>query len=129
MRLVIGLLLTILSATAEAACERTHMPPEDPNVRPDLDGPGSFGALDSTVTLDCLAYVGYELEKGKPVAIVEDETGMKHRVTVGTRMGENFGVVKEITAESIRIRQIVQDSQGEYVEAKGPVFLRRMANK
>ena len=127
MRAVWGLLLLAASAATSADCERTNIPPQQ--GRPDLDGPGSFGPLQGTVTLACLRYIGYIEKDGVSIAIIEDETGLKHQIKLGDYIGENAGLVQEITPHTIKIRQIVKNSREEYVEAKNPVYLHRVEVK
>jgi Tfp pilus assembly protein PilP len=63
------------------------------------DGPGSFGPLHATVTLDCLTYVGSVSRDGREWVLIRDERGVVHRLTLGGYMGP--GVITRIDAEFI----------------------------
>lgn len=74
----------------------------------EFDGPGSFGKLQDTVTLDCLKYVGSIGRRGIEQVLIKDETGHVHRMKIGDYMGENTGVITKIDQNAIYIRQIIQ---------------------
>jgi type IV pilus assembly protein PilP len=77
--------------------------------RPDLDGPGSFGRLQDTVTLGCLTYLGTIGNDKTLQALVRDDRGEIHRMRVGDYMGENSGVIRKIEEGAITIEQITMN--------------------
>jgi hypothetical protein len=99
--------LCIVSMTADAECVRLKLAPRPPNVHPDFDGPGSFGELQDTVTLDCLKYVGSVQKNGIEHVLIRDEKGKVHVLRPGNFMGENTGVITKIDHNTIYIRQLV----------------------
>ena len=97
--------LCLLSTGVGADCVRWTPPP--PGTPPDLDGPGSFGELQGTVTLDCLTYVGSIQKNGKEHVLIKDERGKVHSLGVGHYMGENSGIIVSIDADFIYLVQII----------------------
>lgn len=53
---------------------------------------------------------------GSPYATVEDPGGYLHRVFKNDYVGRNYGRVIQINANGIRVREVVQDAQGEWKE-------------
>ena len=82
---------------------------------PDFDGPGSFGELHGTVTLDCLKYVGSNQKNGIELVLIKDERGKVHVLRRGSYMGENAGVISRIDPDAIYINQII-DRNGQWEE-------------
>lgn len=104
-----GLVAALLFAgAAEAACERFKPAARAAETPPAFDGPGSFGALHGTVTLDCLRYAGSISQGGVEHVLIRDETGVIHRLKTGDYMGENAGVISSIDASHIHIEQLVK---------------------
>ena len=116
----------LLPQWAPAECVRWKPEPRPGNVAPDLDGPGSFGELQDTVTLDCLKYVGsIQAEKGNEFVFIQDERGKIYRLHRGSYMGENTGIIKKIDAGAIYISQLVsRNGQWEEVIVKFPKYPR-----
>ncbi len=65
--------------------------------------------------LDAMAMVGLLDKGGRRVALVR-VNGLLYQVSVGTRLGQNFGRVTAITENQIALREIVQDATGEWIE-------------
>jgi len=114
--------LCFLSVGVDAECVRWKKPPpRSPSIPPDIDGPGSFGELQDTVTLDCLKYVGSIQKKGAEHVLIKDERGKVHVLGRRSYMGENSGVISRIDAEFIYISQLVKrNDQWEEVVVKFP---------
>jgi hypothetical protein len=97
------LLACALPLAAAAECRRIPT-----GQGQDLDGPGSFGALDGTVTLDCLKYVGSIEQNGAEYVLIRDERDTVHRLRIGDRMGENGGVISRIDKDAIYVNQYIK---------------------
>ena len=81
--------------------------------RPDIDRPKE---LLENYSLDSINMVG-AIRKGTTVwAIVKDKTGVIHRVSIGSYLGENSGCIEKITEKSIEVKEIVADGQGGWSE-------------
>lgn len=65
--------------------------------------------------LESLTMVGLLQMKGKPVAIVLADRTL-YQVGVGNYMGQNFGVVTEISESQITLKELIEDANGDWVE-------------
>ncbi len=99
--------MSVFTAVAHGACVRYDAAAKPLNI-PEFDGPGSFGELQDTVTLDCLTYVG-SIQKGeKEYVLIKDERGVVHQLTVGDYMGENTGMIMKFSHDVIYIEQTIR---------------------
>lgn len=92
--------------------------------QPDLTRPKE--ALEE-YPLDALLMVG-TLQKGKTmwgVISVRSAGGEMHRVTVGNHMGRNYGMITEITDDSIVMVELVRSSLGDWIEREAKIKLRQ----
>lgn len=65
--------------------------------------------------LESLKMVG-TLKKGKMIhALIQADKNV-HQVKIGNYMGQNFGIITNITETEIALRELVPDSLGEYSE-------------
>lgn len=65
--------------------------------------------------LDTMALVGSMVRGGKPVALVIVDK-LLYQVHVGEHLGQNFGRVIKISETELSLREIVQDTTGEWIE-------------
>jgi type IV pilus assembly protein PilP len=66
--------------------------------------------------LDSMAMVGSVLNAtGKPIALVRVDN-LLYQVRVGNHLGQNYGRVTKITETEVTLREIVQDTAGEWIE-------------
>lgn len=72
--------------------------------------------------LDTIKMVGSLHKKGKSYAILQVDK-MIYRAKVGNYLGQNFGIITEITEDAVHIREIVQDASGEWTERKAKLEL------
>lgn len=82
------------------------------SVKPDLDRRRE--TLEG-FPLDQIRMVGMMRQSGTNVALVETN-GSTHMVRVGNYVGQNFGLVTNITEAGVQLKEIVQDAAGEWVE-------------
>jgi type IV pilus assembly protein PilP len=68
-----------------------------------------------SLPLDTMAYVGSLVQDGKPVAMVR-VNGLIYQVRAGNYLGQNYGRVMRITEAELSLREIVQDTEGEWSE-------------
>lgn len=72
--------------------------------------------------LESLKMVG-TLERGRQMyALVKADTGL-YRVRVGNYLGQNFGVITKITDSEVALRELVQDSGGDWAERESTLLL------
>jgi type IV pilus assembly protein PilP len=90
-------------------------------LQPDLDRPRQ--PLEE-FPLDALRIAGSITKPGQPVkAVVIDPKGTLHTVGVGTRIGQNFGVITRVTDGGLEIKELIQDSAGQWIESKAMMTL------
>lgn len=119
MRSFLLIAVCALPNSAAAECVR-HGPPSGATP-PNIDGPGSFGELQDTVTLDCLTYVGSIQHESEEHVLIRDERGKVHALQVGSHMGENSGVISKIDADTIYLEQVVnRNGEWEIVVVRFP---------
>jgi len=81
--------------------------------QPDLDRPKE--ALEE-FPLENLKMVGYLYRSKVGYAVIRATDGKLHRVKAGNYIGLNFGLIKEVTDTGITIKEMVQDSAGDWTE-------------
>ena len=96
-------LLTELARAAETST--------DPN-KPDLQRPRE---LLETFPLDTMRMVGTMEKGGTSYALLQVDKSL-YQVKPGQRIGQNFGIVTRVSDDAVNIREVVQDSTGEWVE-------------
>jgi hypothetical protein len=106
MRALFLVVMCALPPSVSAECVRYEPLPEGKPLG--FDGPGSWGELQDTVTLDCLSYVGSIERNGEEYVLIEDEQGKVHELRNGDYMGENTGFIVEIGADVIYVLQLVK---------------------
>ncbi len=81
--------------------------------QPDLDRPKE--ALED-FPLEALKMVGYMQQKGVGYAVVKAPDSKIYRVKAGNYLGLNFGKVLEVAGNEVKIKEMVQDSAGDWTE-------------
>ena len=66
--------------------------------------------------LDSLKMVGFLYQNNLGQAIIRSPDGRLHRVKVGNYLGQNFGHVTGVSDSEVRIKEMVQDSTGDWSE-------------
>lgn len=81
-------------------------------IKPDLDRRKE--PLES-YPLESLRMVG-TLMQGKMVhALIQADKNL-HRVKIGNYMGQNFGIITDVNETEVKLKELVPDSLGDYVE-------------
>lgn len=81
--------------------------------QPDRDRPKE--ALED-FPLEGLKMVGYLYQNKVGFAVVRAPDGKLHRVKAGNHIGLNFGLIKEVNETGLIIKEMVQDSTGDWTE-------------
>jgi len=81
--------------------------------QPDLDRPKE--ALED-FPLESLKMVGYLYQNKVGYAVIRASDNKLYRVKAGNHLGLNFGLIKEVTDSSVMIKELVQDSSGDWTE-------------
>ena len=89
-------------------------------LQPDFNRPKE--ALES-FTLETLKTVG-TLQQGKVIlAIVKTPENSLYRVKPGNYIGQNFGIITQVTENDVKLTEIVQDSAGDWTERNSSLAL------
>ena len=72
--------------------------------------------------LESLKYVGV-LTKAKISYAIVLADGSLYQVRVGNYMGQNFGVITKVSEEEVALKELVQDSAGDWVERESTLLL------
>lgn len=67
-------------------------------------------------SLESLSMVGMIQMDGKPYALIRDPESQVHRVTLGQRLGQNYGKVIQVTRNGVQLKESVQNNTGAWVE-------------
>ncbi len=79
--------------------------------------------------LENLAMVGTLQQKGQVFALVRTPDKGLYRVTSGNYLGQNFGRIVGITETDIKLKEIVQDSGGNWEEKDQALLLQEQEAK
>ena len=106
----------------------------EPERKPNTTGGGIKPDFDrrkeplESYPLESLKMVGL-LQKGKMMHAIILAGAAAHQVKVGNYVGQNFGIVTEITDGEVRIKELVQDSAGDWVERTSTLILQEQEMK
>lgn len=78
--------------------------------------------------LESLKYVG-SLTRNKQTYGIVQADGSLHQVRAGNYMGQNFGVITNITEMEMTLRELVQDPAGDWVERTSTLLLQAKEGK
>ena len=79
--------------------------------QPDLERPKE--ALEE-FPLENLRMVGYLFQNKIGYAVIRAPDGKLHRIKAGNYIGLNFGLIKEVTEMEVIVKEVVQDSAGDW---------------
>jgi len=81
--------------------------------QPDRDRPKE--ALEE-FPLESLKIVGYLFQNKVGYAVIRATDGKLHRVKAGNHIGLNYGLIKEVNDTGVIVKEMVQDSTGDWTE-------------
>lgn len=73
--------------------------------------------------LESLKMVGYLSQKGIDHAVLRSSEGKIYRVRAGNYIGLNFGQIISITETEVKVKEMVQDSAGDWTERESSLQL------
>ncbi len=88
--------------------------------QPDIDRPRE--ALEE-FPLEGLKMVGYLYQNGVGYAVIRAPDGKLHRVKAGNYVGMNFGLIREVADTEVIIKEMVQDSAGDWTDRESSLQL------
>lgn len=94
-------------------------------VQPDMDRPRE--PLEA-YPLESLKYVGVMTKKSVSYAIIQVDSAL-YQVRVGNYMGQNFGVITKVAESEVTLKELTQDSAGDWVEKTSVLLLQSQEGK
>jgi len=88
-------------------------------LQPDLERPRE--PLEA-YPLESLKYVGVMTRKKTSFAIILVD-GALYQVRAGNYMGQNFGVITQISESEVKLKELVQDAAGDWAERESVLML------
>jgi type IV pilus assembly protein PilP len=78
--------------------------------------------------LETLKYVGVMTRKKVSYALIQVD-GALYQVKVGNYLGQNFGVVTKVSESETILKELIQDSAGDWVERTSTLLLQGQEGK
>ncbi|QNP49847.1 pilus assembly protein PilP [Diaphorobacter aerolatus] len=72
--------------------------------------------------LDAIHMVGSMNKNGVPIALIRVDK-LIYQVRVGNHLGQNYGLVTKISETNVQLREIVQDTTGDWIERQATLDL------
>lgn len=72
--------------------------------------------------LESLTMVGVIMQGKQAEALIKADNAI-HQVGVGNYMGQNFGVVTAISETEVKLRELVEDANGDWIERSSSLLL------
>lgn len=91
-------------------------------MQPDFDAREIRNSVLEKYPLESLKMIGYMNLNGRPIAVIQAEQSVK-QVRVGEYMGLDFGMVTQISEGEVTVREMVQDSAGDWMERTNSLYL------
>jgi len=73
--------------------------------------------------LESLKMVGFLFQKGVGHAVLRSSEGKIHQVKIGNYIGLNFGQITSISETELQVKEMVQDSAGDWTERESSLQL------
>lgn len=89
-------------------------------LQPDMNRPKE--PLES-YSLESLKMVGVLKQKGRVFAIIKTPDNAIYRIHGGSHIGQDFGLVVAVNDSTVKLKEIVQDSAGDWAERESNLTL------
>lgn len=90
--------------------------------QPDFEARELRNSLLEKYPVESLKMIGYMNVNKQPIAVIQVEDKVK-QVKVGDYIGLDFGMVTKITDKDVELRELIQDSAGDWSERKSSLYL------
>lgn len=91
-------------------------------LQPDYEARELRNSLLEKFPLESLKMIGYLNVNNRPMAVIQAEQNVK-QVKIGDYVGLDFGMVTQITDKEVTLRELVQDSAGDWSERTSSLHL------
>ena len=89
---------------------------------PDLEAREVRNSILEKYPLESLKMIGFLKINNRPIAAIQVEDKVK-QVKVGEYLGLDFGMVTQITDSEVKLRELIQDSAGDWSERESSLYL------
>ncbi|QLQ26584.1 MAG: pilus assembly protein PilP [Dechloromonas sp.] len=90
--------------------------------QPDFEARDLRNSLLEKYPVESLKMIGYLNINRRPIAVIQVEDKVK-QVKVGDYLGLDFGMVTQITDKEVVMRELIQDSAGDWSERTSSLYL------
>lgn len=90
--------------------------------QPDFEARELRNSLLEKYPIESLKMIGYLNVNKQPIAVIQVDDKVK-QIKVGDYIGLDFGMVTKITDKDIELRELIQDSAGDWSERKSSLYL------
>lgn len=90
--------------------------------QPDFEAREVRNSLLEKYPIESLKMIGYMNVNKRPMAVLQVEDKVK-QVKVGDYIGLDFGMVTQISDTEVQLRELIQDSAGDWTERKSSLYL------
>ncbi len=90
--------------------------------QPDFEARELRNSLLEKYPIESLKMIGYLNVNRRPIAVIQVEDKVK-QVKVGEYLGLDFGMVTRITDKEVVLRELIQDSAGDWSERTSSLYL------
>ncbi len=90
--------------------------------QPDFEAREMRNSLLEKYPIESLKMIGYLNINNRPMAAIQVDDKVK-QVKVGDYIGLDFGMVTQITDKEVELRELIQDSAGDWSERKSSLYL------
>lgn len=90
--------------------------------QPDFEARDLRNSILEKYALESLSMIGRLVVNNRPIAVIKYENNVR-QVKVGDYLGLDFGMVTEIGETEVKLRELIQDSAGEWSERKSSLYL------
>ncbi|MDD2743896.1 MAG: pilus assembly protein PilP [Rhodocyclaceae bacterium] len=90
--------------------------------QPDMEAREMRNSILEKYPLESLKMIGYLNINNQPIAAIQVEDKVK-QAKVGEYLGLDFGMVTQITDTEVKLRELIQDSAGDWSERESSLYL------
>ncbi|WP_434514181.1 pilus assembly protein PilP [Dechloromonas sp. ARDL1] len=90
--------------------------------QPDFEAREIRNSMLEKYPIESLKMIGYMNVNKRPMAVIQVEDKVK-QVKVGDYMGLDFGMVTQVSDTEVQLRELIQDSAGDWSERKSSLYL------
>lgn len=90
--------------------------------QPDFEARELRNSLLEKYPVESLKMIGYLNVNNRPMAVIQADDKVK-QIKVGDYIGLDFGMVTQISDKEVELRELIQDSAGDWSERKSSLYL------